>query len=205
MSLISVARGVLVGGFCLLTASCDQFGLPFGGGGESEGDGEEADPKDGKPDRGFTAEPGSCNAWKISYCNAIEECDAFSSHEECQIDVGYVRCLDSAPVAKCADEIDRALEKKKCGELPSECTPQKVADRTVPTQLCEEIYRAMCDFNVFCGLEISVESCIAAMNVGAPCTEFTAAWPGAEVCPDLIDQMGCRAQIPSECVGVLRY
>lgn len=186
----------------LLLPGCPELGFGPGGGAAETPEGEDEDADD---DQEYTAEPGSCNAWKISYCKAIDECDAFSSQEECEIDVGYVRCLDSAPVAKCVDDIDSALEKNKCGNLPSECTPEYIADRTIPTALCGEIYRAMCDFNVFCGLETSVESCISAMNVGAPCTEFTAAWPGAEVCPDLIDQMGCNAQIPSECVGVLRY
>lgn len=158
-----------------------------------------------KPERDFEADPGTCDAWKISYCDAIEQCSAFTTHEECQVDVGYVRCWEDAPVGSCEEEINQALADDDCDALPSDCTPQEIADRTVPERICKEIYNALCEHDFFCGVNVSIETCVATLETGSPCSEYTAALPQAEDCPEAIGLLSCGDGLPAECQEVLRY
>lgn len=169
--------------------------------GDGDGDGDGGDDGEG----GYEAEPGSCNAWKISYCEAIEQCSAFATQQDCQVDVGYVRCLSDAPVERCGEEIDAALKKDACEELPTDCTPQQLADRTVPRQLCQDIYQELCEFDFFCGATVSTETCVASLETSTPCTSFTAVLPQGENCVAAIRRLSCGDALPQECVEVLRY
>lgn len=199
--------GLLLGAGCL--SGCEEF-LPGLGGGppEPEGSQEQDDASGGGGTRDtpdYEAEPGSCNDWKISYCEAVEECSAFSTTEDCQLDLGYVRCHEDAPYTSCQERIDKALDEKSCKELPDDCNPADIADRTIPTQECRAIQDAICEFNLFCGYEFSTESCLASLETSAPCGAFTAVLPESESCVEAISMLGCSDPIPTICSGVLRY
>jgi hypothetical protein len=157
------------------------------------------------PDRDFEGDPGTCDAWKISYCDAIEQCSAFATHEDCQVDVGYVRCHEDAPLGSCEEEINEALADDDCQALPSDCTPQEIADRTVPAQICRDIYTALCEHDFFCGVTVSIETCVGALQTSSPCSEYTAVLPQGEDCPEAIELLACGDGLPAVCVEVLRY
>lgn len=149
-------------------------------------------------------EEGSCNAWKVSYCDAIEQCDAFADREQCEIDIGYVRCKEDAPFAWCDTEIRKSLKDDACGELPSECAPAEIADRTVPTQYCEDLHEEMCEWSLFCGYEVSVESCMATKDTSEPCDQYIAVWPGIEDCLEAWATLACDEAAPEICRGLFR-
>ncbi len=148
---------------------------------------------------------GTCHGWKYAYCDAIAECDAFSSREQCELDIGYVICRADAPLAECEAAIDAAVEAKKCEDLPPACSPSVIADRTIPTQLCQDMHEAICEYGLYCGLELSLEGCMNSLARTEPCDAFTAAWPGAYECADAYSMLSCGESMPQVCLGSLRY
>lgn len=186
-----------------LVSGCEEFGLP-GGSSASEPADQEDDTGGKDTTREYSAEPGSCNDWKISYCEAVESCSAFSTQKECEVDVGYVRCAQDAPFGSCRARIDKALAEGACDELPTDCDPVEIADRSVPASECGDIYGAICEFGYFCGAELSIESCLASLQASSPCSQFTAVLPQSEACVDAISVQGCGDPLPAICTGVLR-
>lgn len=179
----------------LFAAGCVPVGLeePVDGtGGASQGSGGSG--SDLEP-----PEPGTCNAWKVSYCKAVARC-SFDSRAKCETDVGYVMCLEDAPFGACA----KALDEAKCDEMPDHCGPQTIADRTLPTSVCRDMQREICEWSLYCGYEFSLEGCQATLAQAQPCGEFTAVLPGYEQC--LLDwrTLPCDVQMPPSCEGILR-
>lgn len=190
---------IFFGGAILFFSGCSDFLPPVA-------DEETMDPAgDGDGDSGYEGEPGTCDAWKISYCEAIEQCSAFATHEDCQLDVGYVRCAETAPVGRCEAEIDEALAADDCDALPRDCTPQVIADRTIPSQICGDIYEALCEHDFFCGAAVSIETCVSSLQASTPCSEYTAVLPQGEDCPGAIGLISCGDDLPATCMAVLRY
>jgi hypothetical protein len=200
--------------FLLLTLSplglfgCMVTDMLAGDKGQSQSGDDEAEtpeiPEDSPPyDRDDTE--GTCHGWKYAYCEAIAACDAFSSREQCELDIGYVICREDAPLAECEAAIDAAVKAKKCSELPPECGPSTIADRTIPSMLCEDVHEAICEYGLYCGLELSMEGCLNSLARTEPCDSFTAAWPGAYECADAYSMLQCGGAMPDVCVGSLRY
>lgn len=148
---------------------------------------------------GPTADPGTCDAWKIAFCGATTRC-SFDTKEECETDVGYAMCRQDAPLGKCAE----ALEDSKCDELPKDCDPRDIADRTLPTAVCEDLQAAACELSLTCGYELSYEGCLANQAAAQPCGEFTAVLPGYEECLDAYRTVPCDGTLPESCRGLLR-
>lgn len=182
----------------LSCGGCVEVGLPG-----SSGDQVQPGSTAPRADSG-DVEEGSCDAWKVAYCDAIDQCDAFSNQQECEIDVGYVRCKEDAPLSRCQLEIEEALSRDECGELPAGCTPTDIADRTVPTQSCERLHEEMCEWSLFCGYELSVESCMATKSTSEPCDQYTAVWPGITDCLDGWATLACDESAPEICRGLFR-
>ncbi len=153
----------------------------------------------GGGDDGPTADPGTCNAWKISFCDASTRC-SFNTEEECEADVGYVMCKADAPFAACAEALDDA----DCDELPKGCDPRDIADRSLPTQVCQDLQAATCEWSLTCGYELSYESCVASQAQAQPCGEFTAVLPGYEDCLAAYRTLPCDGTLPESCQGILR-
>lgn len=189
-----------------LTSGCLQLGLDGSGssGSDSSGTGSKAgddDEEDDDPE----VEKGSCNAWKVSYCHAVDECGAFGDEKDCETDVGYVVCHEEAPYAKCQKDIESALKQNACKKLPDDCGPKDIADRREPTLACERIYEAICEWSFYCGTELSVESCLASLQASTPCGGFTAVLPGVDECIAAYRSLGCGDPSPDICYGILRY
>lgn len=147
---------------------------------------------------------GTCHGWKFAYCEAIAQCDAFSSREQCEVDVGYVICREDAPLGECEAAIDAALEADRCEDLPPECSPTYIADRSTPQKLCEEMQAAICEYGLYCGLELSEDGCLDSLARTEPCSDFTAALPGAYECADAYSMLSCGSAMPEVCRGALR-
>lgn len=145
-----------------------------------------------------------CGDWKIQYCRAVKACGAFGQDSDCELDVGYVECAADAEMAACASEIEKALEADECADLPDDCDPEEIADRTRPAELCDRIYDAICEWSLFCGAELSLDSCRASLELENPCVEFTAALPEAEACETTYRTLACGEGLPEPCQGVLR-
>jgi hypothetical protein len=149
-------------------------------------------------------DPGSCDAWKVAYCNAVAACNAFESEESCKVRVGYVQCLEDAPVGDCADEMDAAVEKERCEDLPQDCGPSDIADRTYPNRACNDLYEAFCERSLFCGTASDLESCQSGLNATDPCSSFTAVLPTYDDCLAGVKELACQEQTPASCTGVLQ-
>lgn len=147
---------------------------------------------------------GSCEAWKVSYCRAMDQCGAFGQSSDCELDVGYVQCAEDADFASCQKKIDRALKKKSCESLPRGCGPQQIADRTGPGAICQALRQEICEHSLYCGTELSLETCLASLELQAPCSEYTAVLPEAEECLRSYQRLSCGATLPSACQGILR-
>lgn len=143
--------------------------------------------------------PGSCNAWKIGYCNAVTRC-SFESREQCELDVGYLMCRDDAPLGACIERMSEA----ECSAMPSDCRPAAIADRTLPTEVCRELQAEHCEWSLYCGYEFSLEGCQVNLAAAQPCTEFTAVLPGYEQCLEEYRTLPCNGQLPASCEGLLR-
>ena len=182
------------------TTACDPEALLGGNSGE-----EQTDDDTGVDDRDYPDAPeGSCNAWKYAYCDAIFECSAFVSREECELDLGWLVCKDDAPLGKCQQKIERALKDKECKDLPDDCGPAAIADRSLVTELCENIHTEMCEFRFFCGLEFSTEACMDSLSQTEPCGSFTSFLPTAVDCAEAYSTLGCEQGMPPVCAGCLR-
>lgn len=178
------------------TTGCMELGMGgtgSNGGGDSSGNGD----SDG--------DGASCNDWKVAYCEALEECSAFSSRDECENDVGYVVCKEGAPVGKCHSEIRSALREGACSALPgSECTPEEVADRTAPKAACEALHAEVCELQLYCGLTYTTEECRSELSAADPCSNYYAVWPGIDACLEAYPKLGCHDSLPEVCMGILR-
>lgn len=150
------------------------------------------------------AEPGSCSAWKFAYCDAIDACSAFETREECELDLGWLQCRDDAPLGACQELIEDALKDEACEELPGECGPGAIADRSIVSQLCEEIHLAYCEHRLICGLEFSFDACLETIARVEPCDSFTSTLPGASDCAQAYTRAECDGKAPEVCIGVLR-
>lgn len=162
-----------------------------GTGGDVGGDGNANDRE--------PVEPGSCNAWKVSYCDAVSRC-SFGTRQKCELDVGYLMCREDAPVAECAEAIAEA----SCGNMPAGCGPADIADRTLPRQVCEDLQKEICEWRLFCGFDFTLEGCRLNLEAAQPCREFTAVLPGYEQCLEDYRRLPCDVQVPSSCEGLLR-
>lgn len=176
--------------------------------------GAQPDPTDEEPEEDEENEPdptppdvpaGTCTSWKYAYCDAIVACSAFVSREQCELDLGWLVCQSKADLGKCEQKIRAALEDEDCEELPQDCGPSTIADRSMPRELCEEIHREMCEFRFFCGLEFSTEACLETLTRTEPCDAFTSFLPTAVDCAEAYGKLGCEEGMPSVCKGVLRY
>ena len=163
------------------------------------------EPQPDDPNSYPDAPEGSCTSWKYAYCDAIAACSAFVSREQCELDLGWLECLSDAPLEKCEAKIRKALDDEDCDALPQDCGPKTIADRTKPTQLCEEIHAEMCEFRFFCGLEFSSDACMETLSLTEPCEKFTSFVPTAVECSEAYSKLGCEEPMPRVCAGALRY
>lgn len=187
--------GVLAYGALGLPSGCLAVELeePAGGTGGGGLDGDR-DAEDREP-----VEPGSCNDWKVSYCDAVSRC-SFGTRQECEIDVGYLMCREDAPFAECAQAIGEA----SCGNMPPGCGPADIADRTLPREVCQELQKEICEWRLYCGYDFSLEGCQINLAAAQPCGEFTAVLPGYEECLADYRRLPCDVEVPSSCEGLLR-
>lgn len=203
---VLVGQALFTWSFGLLTLGAMMGCLPIdlGTGGSTGTGGQSASDDKGEERPDYDVEPGSCDAWKVAYCEAVDECSAFESHADCAERVGYVRCAEEAPIQRCQKDIEKALDKKACKKLPDDCDPEEIADRTVPTRACRALYEAVCEWAYFCGLESSIESCSMGLSLATPCDQFTAVLPGLDECLDGYRKLACDERAPSACEGLLR-
>jgi hypothetical protein len=203
----------MVGNFRLIVAflglagaGCDPADL-FSGNNQTKTDEAERAEKnqDAEDERDFPdAEDGTCSAWKFAYCDAIVECSAFVTREECELNLGWLVCKEDAPLGSCQARIERAVEKEECDDLPEDCSAAQIADRTLATQLCKDIHVALCEHRLFCGLELSLDGCIETLARVEPCEEFTSFLPTAVDCTEAYSVLGCGEPMPEVCAGSLR-
>lgn len=189
----------------LLLFGCDLSDLV---GGEAAPTAEEPEPETDKGQDDHTdypdVEDGTCSSWKFAYCDAIAACSAFETRQECEFDLGWLVCTEDAPLAKCQTKIEAALKNDDCEALPQDCTPDEIADRTLPHELCQEIHVALCEYRLYCGLELSLEGCVETLDRVEPCDSFTSFLPTAVDCADAYDMLGCGQPMPQVCAGSLR-
>jgi len=186
-------------GLVSILSGCSAGNLDFGDGTDTG----ETTPNDGASPYDRSESEGTCDGWKFAYCDAIAACSAFESREQCELDLVHMDCLPDAPIESCAAEIDAAVESEKCDELPFECSPVNIADRSEANARCEEIHEAQCEFRLFCGLDFNLEACLSDAALKEPCGDFLAAKPEASECANDIAKTACDSPAPASCINVL--
>ncbi|OQX70177.1 MAG: hypothetical protein B6A08_01500 [Sorangiineae bacterium NIC37A_2] len=194
--LLDRGRRTLLLSLLPLSVTFGCLGMRVGGSQDDDSSmgGAKADPR---PD----VEPGSCNGWKVSYCDAVKTCQSSQAAERCKATVGYVRCLDDAPVGRCAKEIDKTVASEKCA-LPEDCHPGDIADRRQAVAACRDLYQAACEWGFFCGFYLSEDSCRVQFEFQQTCSEALAVLPDAEKCLRAYQTLGCFEPLPAECPGI---
>jgi hypothetical protein len=194
---VGFGAGIFALGLAFVTVAC--LGKPApsrgnGGGGSASG-GSGSDPD---------VDEGTCDAWKVTYCKAVKACSAFETEAECEIRIGYIECLEDAPVGSCEEKINDALSAKKCEKLPTGCDPAEIADRSEPKKACEDLYYAFCERSFFCGFESSIDGCVNGFELSQPCSSFTAVLPTYDTCLGEVLDQSCEDPTPESCQGVLQ-
>ncbi len=178
------------------TPGCMDLGLGAGG-----GSGASASADGGGEGDDFEAEPGSCNDWKVSYCDAVDECGSVREKSQCQGDVGYIACLADAPFATCATQLAQIAKNGACEKWPDGCEPEQIAERTDPYVVCVQLYRAVCEWRQYCNPLTTIEDCEMAMEAAAPCSGYYSRVPDvAQACIELYSSLSCGESIRPECV-----
>lgn len=166
-----------------------------GGGGSSTGGGSSSDGGD-RPD--VTA--GTCDAWKVAYCEAVNECGTVRERADCKNRVGYVQCLDGSEFARCEKELLAVTKGSACRKWPDGCEPENLADRLEPYAACQRLHEAECRLLLSCGSEFTLDGCFARIERDEPCSKFFAVLPNAQECIEYISAMSCDEALPAECV-----
>lgn len=197
MAMGSRARFASILFFALSTTpACVDLGLGAGG-----GSGSSASTDDGSDGDDFEAEPGSCNDWKISYCDAVDQCGSVQEKSQCHDDVGYITCMDDAPYAGCAPKLAKIAKDGACEKWPDGCEPEEIAERTDPYVACLQLYQAVCEWRQYCNPLTTIEDCEMAMEAAAPCSGYYSLVPDmARACIELYSSLSCGESIRPECV-----
>ena len=146
----------------------------------------------------------SCNGWKIAFCDSVDACDAFTTRSECEADVGYIECKSNVDFGQCVYDINQAIDSATCNQLPANCRPKDIADRTTPTAACEAIADSYCEWTLTCGGLETYDTCRARLSLEQPCSDYLAVQPGLEDCLAAYLRHPCISEIPTECSGLLR-
>jgi hypothetical protein len=189
-------RSIRLFSFCGLAAlGCVQSG----GVGTGRDDGADESGEDGEDGSDDLIAAGTCAAWKVSYCGAVEHCGSAREARECEDNVGHVRCLAAAPYPSCQEQLDTVVSDDECDDWPKDCEPRDIADRTEPSAACKQLHAQKCEWLLYCGSQTSIETCESTLEAAEPCSAFTAVLPAAEDCIERFLTLQCDESVPSEC------
>lgn len=173
---------------------CLQIGL--GGGGGSSGDSSADD-----SDEEYEAEEGSCNGWKVAYCEAVDLCGSVEERTRCHDAAGYVVCKSDAAFASCQTKLEAIQRESECSDWPEGCEPSDLADPTDAFTACRRVYRGICEWRQYCNPLTTVDDCEAEMETQVPCSSYYAVNADvAETCIAGYQVVGCGEYVPNECI-----
>lgn len=194
-SIHSVLLAMVSSGCLGLLVGCDEL-LP----GQTPSD-EDEDQGSGAFD--YDAEPGTCDGWKVRYCEAFVLCGDVTL-EECVYEAEFVACHADSPYSKCEQKFEEVIAKDDCSLFPRDCYPRDIADRTAPYEVCRNVQAAVCEFDFYCGSPYDTESCIAATNQTFECDARLSIGTGVESCLTEVERAFCGDALPESCLDHTR-
>lgn len=165
-----------------------------------------AEPEEEAETQGFDydAEQGTCDGWKVRYCEAFVLC-GHGTEEECIFEAEFVACHADAPYSDCEAEFQEVIDEDDCSLFPSDCYPRDIADRTAARELCEDVKEAACEYDFFCGFAFNLETCITETSHLYECDERLSAVPGGDACVTALNQAACGDSLPEVCADHTRF
>lgn len=159
-----------------------------------------ANPASGDPD-GETTSNGraTCEDWQEAYCGWMDECGPIR-RAECQARVSTVRCKDSAPVARCVEELSAGCE------APSGCDAEDVADTNRARAQCLKFQQEYCAQLLSCQPTVypSLGDCVSSFDYLLPCKDAYAVSERYDECVAALEGRACGDQyLPSSCENVI--
>lgn len=151
----------------------------------------------------YDAEPGTCDGWKVRYCQAFIQC-GHGTEEECIHQAEFVECDANAPYVDCEVEFQKVVDEDDCSLFPAECYPRDIANRTAARELCEDVQEAACERDFFCGSPYDTEICISETSQLYQCDRRLSAVPGAEDCVTALNHAACGDPLPEVCLDHTR-
>lgn len=163
-----------------------------------------AEPEEAGQTPGFNydAEPGTCDGWKVRYCEASVLC-GHRDAEPCIYEAEFIACYADAPYSDCEAEFQEVIDEDDCSLFPNDCYPRNIADRTAARELCEDVLEAACEFDFFCGYVSNLEACINEWAHSYNCEERLSVVPGGEACVTDLNNAAC-GEYPSSCLDHTR-
>jgi hypothetical protein len=189
-----------LGLICSLLLGCgDLLQVPGEGGGEGSG-------TDGGGSREFQydAEAGTCDGWKVRFCEAFVHC-GHGTLDECVHTAEFVECHSDSPFQECEKQFEKVIKEKDCALFPTGCYPRDIADRTAALTLCQDVQEAACEYDFFCGFSFNLETCITETSHLYQCSRRLSAVPGAEACVTDLNRAGCGDSLPEVCADHTRF
>lgn len=152
----------------------------------------------------YDAEPGTCDGWKVRYCEAYVLC-GHGTVEECIFDAEFVACHRDAPYSDCEAAFQEVIDEDDCSLFPRECYPRDIADRSDALELCEAVQEAACEYDFFCGFASNLETCVTETSHYYECDERISAVPGGEACVTALNSAACGDSLPEACKDHTRH
>ncbi len=152
----------------------------------------------------YDAEKGTCDGWKVRYCEAFVQC-GHGTEEECIFEAEYVTCKTNAPFVGCEKQFQEVIDENDCSLFPNDCYPRDIADRSAATELCEDVQEAACEYDFFCGFSFSLETCLSETSHIYECRQRLSAVPGGEACVTALNQAACGDSLPASCQDHTRF
>lgn len=152
----------------------------------------------------YDAEPGTCDGWKVRFCQAFIQC-GHGTKEECIHQAEFIQCATNAPYSACEAEFQKVIDKEDCSLFPDECYPRDISNRTGARELCEDVQEAACEYDFFCGYAFNLETCITETSHLYECDRRLSAVPGGEACVKELNRAACGEQLPAVCADHTRF
>lgn len=152
----------------------------------------------------YDAEKGTCDGWKVRYCEAYVHC-GHGTEEECIFEAEFVTCKTNAPYVDCEEQFEKVVEDDDCSLFPNDCYPRDIADRGAAVQLCEEVQEAACEYDFFCGFAFNLETCLNETSHIFECNQRLSAVPGGDACVTALNQAACGDPLPATCEDHTRF
>jgi hypothetical protein len=144
----------------------------------------------------------ACQDWQFYYCEYITvRCDfdnISGSFEECLTVHSAMVCLSDDTASECADIFSSV---PRCA-VPTTCLFDDVVDPEPAIEQCGRFATALCQREIDCGSDISLEGCTDDQSTDIGCRNVIGTALSYEGCMDTIEALSCSDPLPEECENI---